>query len=259
MGTKNDPGPFNCHAAADPDEPLFTLLGRDPHAESLVRRWARNRWREACDAVMRGENASEDRRKAKEAFKVADAMRDWREGGRERAKAARFGAMYSGNPHHFSGAFAPVTPEEVKSVLAAAFGGRPLAAPECSGTSTGRFGGVRVAGVDFGQDENTAVVVCRNNGDGSVRVLDVLKFKSGDQVRISGGVRHHEFSDRAPIHRRLDGVTSRLAKLEDRVLAHLARHDFEPEVPPRSGPIKRAKAKLVGKAKAKPRRARRKA
>jgi hypothetical protein len=36
MGTKNNPGAFDCYAAAKPDEPMFILLGRDPMAASLV-------------------------------------------------------------------------------------------------------------------------------------------------------------------------------------------------------------------------------
>lgn len=40
MGTKNDPGMFDCYAGAAPDEPLFTLLARDKHAPTLVWLWA---------------------------------------------------------------------------------------------------------------------------------------------------------------------------------------------------------------------------
>ena len=40
MGTKNHPGAFDCYANADPDEPMFVLLGRDRHAAGLVRLWA---------------------------------------------------------------------------------------------------------------------------------------------------------------------------------------------------------------------------
>lgn len=29
MGTKNNPGEFDCYANAAPDEPMFILLGRD--------------------------------------------------------------------------------------------------------------------------------------------------------------------------------------------------------------------------------------
>ena len=40
MGTKNNPGRKDCHAMAEPDEPLFTLLARDKHAPTLVWLWA---------------------------------------------------------------------------------------------------------------------------------------------------------------------------------------------------------------------------
>lgn len=40
MGTKNNPGAFDCYQAAHPDEPLFVLLGRDKHAPTLVWLWA---------------------------------------------------------------------------------------------------------------------------------------------------------------------------------------------------------------------------
>ena len=41
MGTKNKPGRFDCYANAEPDEPMFVLLGRDPIAPLLVDLWAR--------------------------------------------------------------------------------------------------------------------------------------------------------------------------------------------------------------------------
>lgn len=40
MGTKNNPGQFDCYANAEPDEPMFVLLGRDKHAPTLVWLWA---------------------------------------------------------------------------------------------------------------------------------------------------------------------------------------------------------------------------
>lgn len=43
MGTKNNPGQFDCYEAADPDEPMFVLLARDPDAADLVRQWALKR------------------------------------------------------------------------------------------------------------------------------------------------------------------------------------------------------------------------
>lgn len=40
MGTKNNPGSYDCYAKAKPDEELFTLLERDEHFAHLVRYWA---------------------------------------------------------------------------------------------------------------------------------------------------------------------------------------------------------------------------
>lgn len=39
MGTKNNPGKFDCYAHAEPDEPMFVLLGRDPVASMVVGLW----------------------------------------------------------------------------------------------------------------------------------------------------------------------------------------------------------------------------
>lgn len=43
MGTKTNPGKFDCHAKAEADEPVFTLIGRDPSAGFMVRAWANHR------------------------------------------------------------------------------------------------------------------------------------------------------------------------------------------------------------------------
>lgn len=40
MGTKNNPGPFDCYAKLDPDEPYFVLRGKDPSAAALVMLWS---------------------------------------------------------------------------------------------------------------------------------------------------------------------------------------------------------------------------
>jgi hypothetical protein len=63
MGTKENPGVFDCYANAKPDEPMFVLLGRDPMAGVLVRQWAA--WREA-----RGES----KEKVAEARACADSL-----------------------------------------------------------------------------------------------------------------------------------------------------------------------------------------
>jgi hypothetical protein len=66
MGTKNRPGKFDCYENADPDEPMFVLLGRDPMAGYLVRKWA---W-------MR-EVEGEPPLKVAEARACADALDAW--------------------------------------------------------------------------------------------------------------------------------------------------------------------------------------
>jgi hypothetical protein len=68
MGTKNNPGVFDCYEAADPDEPMFVLLGRDQDAPLCVRLWANIR-----------KNLGEDPEKVAEAHACADAMEKWRE------------------------------------------------------------------------------------------------------------------------------------------------------------------------------------
>jgi hypothetical protein len=40
MGTKNDPGKYDCYAKAEPDEPIFTLIARDRHAPTLIWLWS---------------------------------------------------------------------------------------------------------------------------------------------------------------------------------------------------------------------------
>lgn len=66
MGTKNNPGNFDCYTNADPNEPMFILLGRDKNAPSLVDLWARQR-----------EIDDEDPAKVQEARDCAENMRAW--------------------------------------------------------------------------------------------------------------------------------------------------------------------------------------
>jgi len=78
MGTKNNPGKFDCYHAAAPDEPMFILLARDAHAPLIVEAWANNRE----DAINRGFHPESDRAKVVEARQCADAMRAWRKANR---------------------------------------------------------------------------------------------------------------------------------------------------------------------------------
>jgi hypothetical protein len=78
MGTKNNPGKFDCYADADDDEPMFVLLARDATAPSIVREWAYMR----SDAINRGEKPESDRATVIEAFACSDAMDTWRKASR---------------------------------------------------------------------------------------------------------------------------------------------------------------------------------
>jgi len=66
MGTKNNPGNFDCYENADPDEPMFVLLARDKHAPTLVWLWAALR-----------ELDQEDETKVAEARKCCEDMLAW--------------------------------------------------------------------------------------------------------------------------------------------------------------------------------------
>ena len=68
MGTKLNPGRFDCYGNAAPDEPMFILLARDPMAPAIVRRWASHR---AMDPDTPPEQIEE-------ALACADEMERWR-------------------------------------------------------------------------------------------------------------------------------------------------------------------------------------
>lgn len=67
MGTKNNPGKFDAHDKAHPDEPMFTLLGRDPMAAEIVQLWA----------IARRQRIGHLDDKAMEAMVCANQMREW--------------------------------------------------------------------------------------------------------------------------------------------------------------------------------------
>jgi hypothetical protein len=74
MGSKNNPGKFDCYANALPDEPMFVLLGRDPDFERLVREWAVQRQR----AIFCGDRPESDQGLVMEAMECAMAGARWR-------------------------------------------------------------------------------------------------------------------------------------------------------------------------------------
>lgn len=77
MGTKNNPGAFDCYAAADPNEEMFILLARDLDAPYVVRCWADLREEQLRQDHRAGLSLKEvERRKKKidEARACADRM-----------------------------------------------------------------------------------------------------------------------------------------------------------------------------------------
>ncbi len=72
MGTKNNPGSFDCYANAEPDEPMFVLLGRDSSAWVVVQLWIgiKRKMRESGHSKISDE-------KLEEAEKCAEALKAW--------------------------------------------------------------------------------------------------------------------------------------------------------------------------------------
>lgn len=78
MGTKNNPGKFDCYANAEPDEPMFILLARDQTAPLRVEEWANAREH----LIFCGMKPESDRAMVEEARECAEAMRAWRKANR---------------------------------------------------------------------------------------------------------------------------------------------------------------------------------
>jgi hypothetical protein len=74
MGTKLNPGKFDCYANALPDEPMFTLLARDPYAPWLLEEWAGERETQ----IENGRRPASDIAMVVEARQCAENMREWR-------------------------------------------------------------------------------------------------------------------------------------------------------------------------------------
>jgi hypothetical protein len=94
MGTKSNPDQFDCYQRAEPDEPLFTMLARDPQGGDFVHLWAALR---SCDMIgaeriferMKhrarypvGPRRAGDGDKICSAINNAEAMRAWRKANR---------------------------------------------------------------------------------------------------------------------------------------------------------------------------------
>jgi hypothetical protein len=87
MSTKDDPSQFDAYAKAEADEPVFTLLGRDPMAPSLIEAWAYLRsgqigaaeiaFRQAMDAATHVQPQMPGEAQIRSAFEVAEECRTW--------------------------------------------------------------------------------------------------------------------------------------------------------------------------------------
>ena len=78
MGTKTEPGAFDCYGKLAADEPYFTLAAHDKHAEFLVVTWASLRAAE----IARGERDAGERAQVDEALECARSMIKWRKANR---------------------------------------------------------------------------------------------------------------------------------------------------------------------------------
>ena len=70
MGTKNNPGKYDCYDKAEDDEPMFVLLARDPAAPILVEAWA--------EFLELRATTERDMEKVEEARLCAINMRNWK-------------------------------------------------------------------------------------------------------------------------------------------------------------------------------------
>lgn len=102
VSTKETPGPFDALVKAEDDEPIFTLLGRDPCAPATITEWTRLRRRAALSQFMdRSSKRAQTALQAElvqcaHAEGVAFAMESYRAGLGE-AEAAKPMPTYSGN------------------------------------------------------------------------------------------------------------------------------------------------------------------
>lgn len=74
MGTKENPGRYDCYAALQPDEPNFVMMARDKHFARVVAFWA----------MLRLQEIAEDRDPMADVDKVQEALECARQGARWR-------------------------------------------------------------------------------------------------------------------------------------------------------------------------------
>jgi hypothetical protein len=87
MSSRNEPSQFDAYSKAEADEPVFTLLGRDPVAPALIEAWAYLRsgqigaaeiaFRQASDASTHISPQMPGEAQIRSAFEVAEECRAW--------------------------------------------------------------------------------------------------------------------------------------------------------------------------------------
>lgn len=97
MGTRDNPGRFDCYAKAEPDEQLFTLMARDPDFEEFVRWWAHWRSRQIEAGVRPA--TEEEFAQIKEAQEIATEGGIW-------------GRAYRQRQEHLATEFGPASPSD---------------------------------------------------------------------------------------------------------------------------------------------------
>lgn len=78
--TKLEPGAFDGFEKAEPNEPLFTLLARDPLAPALIHEWVDRRRKEIIASDIPAAKRKVELTQAMEAENIALAMIEWRKG-----------------------------------------------------------------------------------------------------------------------------------------------------------------------------------
>lgn len=75
MGTKTNPGPFDCYGKAADDEPIFTLRAKDPNAPDVICYWVQQR---LLSCFREGRSILLEADKLHHALQIARDMEEWR-------------------------------------------------------------------------------------------------------------------------------------------------------------------------------------
>lgn len=74
MGTKTNPGKYDCYDKLEPDEPHFVLMARDPAAPQVIAYWTQIR----AEMIQQKLKPESDYDVLDEAVKCASDMQAWR-------------------------------------------------------------------------------------------------------------------------------------------------------------------------------------